>query len=705
LIHRSIRTWLAVTVLVAIVVAGLAEIVSEARQSGGPGVVTALQRNALAIGHVVGMQIDHAAQIGIATDRLPGLDALLRDELARHKELSFFGVMGDGGQILSVQFADNIDSGNKREIERLMATSNPNAGAVANVSLLPEIRLGSDLELRPGRSNYLAESISVGPNAPEIKVVVGYAANYFDAQVRAVALDIGVAVLISLILVSELLHYAARRWMLRDLLVIHDLAREVADGEFGARAALPSSSPFGRLADAFDARLERIRTRYGDLTHRATAFTHAQMRVSAGRIAAFGKRHALDKEPCPIGAHLTNGRLRLAVFLVAIAEEFCRPWFALHAASIDGPSALGASLLASLPVTAFLLAWALSQLIGPFFLRRFGFRRCLGTSVALTTVCLMTTAATGQWYLLVFLRALNGTAFGLVLIYAQTGMLGLDAGAMRARNIAQFSAAIVAAGICGPVIGGLFADAYGYRFAFLLSAAVTAMALLLVGGMHAALPTQDACRLPRGVGKKVRLALGNFRFLALVLVTAVPTKLAATAVLLIVVPLAVADLGEPAATAGRLQLLFFVAFLFVAGPVAYLSDRFGQRKPFVLFGAMIGGVACLLGYYLQGIVGLAAVCGLLGLGQAIAGNSQVVLLTRVFSGGKADADPEIGLGLYRLIERFGGALGPIVAALLVRYSDLQDCIAFIGGLFALSIVVTGLLLWGYDETQTTLKLR
>ena len=64
---------------------------------------------------------------------------------------------------------------------------------------------------------------------------------------------------------------------------------------------------------------------------------------------------------------------------------------------------------------------------------------------------------------------MNGTAFGLVLIYAQTGMLGLDAGAMRARNIAQFSAAIVAAGICGPVIGGLFADAYGYRFAFLLS--------------------------------------------------------------------------------------------------------------------------------------------------------------------------------------------------------------------------------------------
>jgi MFS family permease len=274
---------------------------------------------------------------------------------------------------------------------------------------------------------------------------------------------------------------------------------------------------------------------------------------------------------------------------------------------------------------------------------------------------------------------------------------------MRARNVAQFSAAIVAAGICGPVIGGLFADAYGYRFAFLLAAVVTALALLLVGGMRVELAPEDGNRPRRSVAQTARLALGNLRFLALVLVTAVPTKLAATAVLLIVVPLAVADLGEPAATAGRLQLLFFVAFLFVAGPVAHLSDRFGQRKPFVLGGALIGGVACLLGYTLQGVTGFAAVCGLLGLGQATAGNSQVVLVTRVFSSGQSAADPEIGLGLYRLIERFGGALGPVVAALLVRYSGLQTCIAVIGTLFALSIVATALLLRGYDETRTAPK--
>ncbi|WP_263768618.1 MFS transporter [Propionivibrio soli] len=702
--REKLRIWLAAAVVVAVVGAGLAAIVSEARHTGSPRVVSALQRNAQGIGRVVGMQIERAVQVGIATDRLPGLDTLLRDELARHKELSFFGVVAEDGQILTVQIADDVDSADRPEIERLVAAADAQAKPPIDAVLLPAARRGSYAEFEPNEFSYRAESVPAGPGAPEVTVVVGYATDYFDAQVRAVAADIGIAVLISLILVLELSQYAARRWMLRDLVVIHDLAQEVADGEFRARAVLPGRSPFERLAGALDARLDGLRISYRRLAQRATALGgDPQARHWADEVAAFGKEHALDHEPQPIGAHVTTGRLRLVVFLVAIAEEFCRPWFALHAAGIEGPSTLGSSILASLPLTAFLLTWALSQLVGPFLLRRYGFRCCLGVSIALTAASLAATAVAGHWYLLVALRALSGTAFGLVLIYAQTGLLGLDTGAMRARNVAQFSAAIVAAGICGPVIGGLFADAYGYRFAFLLAAVVTALALLLVGGMRVELTPEDSNRPRRSVAQTARLALGNLRFLALVLVTAVPTKLAATAVLLIVVPLAVADLGEPAATAGRLQLLFFVAFLFVAGPVAHLSDRFGQRKPFVLGGALIGGAACLLGYTLQGVIGFAAVCGLLGLGQATAGNSQVVLVTRVFSSGQSAADPEIGLGLYRLIERFGGALGPVVAALLVRYSGLQTCIAVIGTLFALSIVATALLLRGYDETRTAPK--
>jgi MFS-type transporter involved in bile tolerance (Atg22 family) len=53
-------------------------------------------------------------------------------------------------------------------------------------------------------------------------------------------------------------------------------------------------------------------------------------------------------------------------------------------------------------------------------------------------------------------------------------------------------------------------------------------------------------------------------------------------------------------------------------------------------------------------------------------------------------DGELILGIYRLVERFGGALGPLLVAGLVASLGLQASMAVLATMLVLGSIVTGL---------------
>ena len=373
------------------------------------------------------------------------------------------------------------------------------------------------------------------------------------------------------------------------------------------------------------------------------------------------------------------GEVRLFVFVVSLTEELLRPFFAPFAAEAESSLAAVASLsptwLAGLPVMAFMTALALSQPAGSSLSGNFNLRR----SMVVTALCgALVLAASGfatDILVLSALRCVNGVTYGLSLIFAQMAILRVVQPERRAWALAEFATAIVAAGIVGPALGAIAAERFGFQVAFL------ACALAYVAAAATAARLQLAAQAPAKQAASSLRALKSFmcngKAMAVTVLAAIPARLLAAAVLLLITPLYLVEVGEATTVIGRVLPLYFVAFLVTAPWVARYSDQSGKRKPFVVAGCVLSGLACGVLPWIGGAAGAALSCLLLGVGQAVLSAPQMALITEL-CGGKGSASVEQGLASFRFIERAGSIAAAPVAAVCVNFLGLSQSFAALG---------------------------
>jgi MFS family permease len=623
-------------VAVLLLAAALAVLAGVARHVGSPLVVMALERNSATIGTALRIQLERAVSIGIGLDQVVGVEPVLHEQLTRHREVSFFALLDAQQRWIAFVASPRLTMAEQASLRRGLLQVSPDG-------------------LTQGAYRVARTPIAAGPPAeagspPQQGVLlIGYPLNYIDQQVDALVLDLAVAVLIAVLLVAECLRFAGQGAVWR---------------EWAGVRAFMLLSP-GEVPDASG-------PKPGLAPDRA---------------------HCVATTRPPIDADRRLGdiaRLRMVVFLVALSDELCRPFLAIHAYHLDGPLLLSNAVLAGIPLTAFLLTWAFSQPLGVGLLRRHGASACLSGAAGLTAAGLLATMATDSWYALIALRALTGFGFGGVLIFAQALLLRLGGASGRAQALAQFVAAVVAAGMCGPVIGGLLAVKFGAVLAFGVAAACALTAMFLARGLHLVEKSEGALVASGRVLSMVavRNTVRHPALMALMVFSSIPGKLASTAVLLMLVPLYSIEMGHSPSVTGRLLLLFFMGFFLVSGVSARWSDRWNVRKPFIAIGGLVSAAACFVACALDSLWGLCALCGLLGLGQAWVASPQIVLATQLIEARGASADGEMALGLYRLVERLGGALGPVLAAALIGQWGLRGAVLGLGVLLTLGCAAT-----------------
>lgn len=414
-----------------------------------------------------------------------------------------------------------------------------------------------------------------------------------------------------------------------------------------------------------------------------------------------------------LGAHVRNEaatlaqvKLRLLVFLVALSDELVRPFFVMHAADVTplDPN-WSSALLAGVPITAFMVTLAVSQPLGSALARRVPLGAALGVTAAAGAVLLGLTARAADGATLLALRAGSGFVYGLLLILAQAALLRIATRASRARGLADVPAAIVAAGIVGPAIGGLGAELLGEAASFFLCA------LCMVGAMAVALrlprlpqadPAARVIRLRQGLAA----ALRHPRVLAVTWLAAIPARLAAAALLAVLVPLYLADHGESPLMTGRVLALYFMSFMLAVPVVARYSDRSGRRRGWVVGGGAVSALACVLLPLLAPSVGpvwaAAAGCALLGLGQALLSAPQLALVTEAVEReprAGADTDAEHALAAFRFLERVGSIAAPLVAAAAATAFGLAGAAGLIGAILGVATLLLWLVLRGYREEK------
>ena len=660
--------WLAA--LAALVLSSVLTLAWLARDLGAERVIHTLNGNTTAIGTALRIQFERAVAVGMPIEELVGVEPLFTEHLRRHREVSFFA-------LLDARQATRVFSASPTLSAQDAALARQHAGAAA---------AGDNLAGSGFRTVRTPIQAADG-SATAGWLLTGYPVNYIDNQVNAVVTDLLVAVLIAVILTLEMVRFAGswRRWHL--LFQFGTFLHSVQNGLLSVRSPLTATDRWSQLGQDMNRRIERL------MLNLAALLSAAPVSDSTGntwhqRLRLWGTQHGLLAAPKPWRGSQGVSQLRMVVFLVALSDELVRPFMAVHASQLNGPLALSPEALAGIPLTTFLLTWALSQPFGAELLRRHGSRLCLMGATATVGVSMLATAFTTDWWVLTALRGLTGAGFGFLLIFAQTLMLRLGRESGRAGAIAEFVGAVVAAGICGPVIGGLMTVKLGIPVTLVASGGCALVALALAAHQAAIPPPESASQAMSWAN--LAALVRHRRLRTLLLCSAIPGKLAATAVLLLVVPLAVADMGESASLTGRLLLLYFLAFFLVAKWAGRLSDRHRARKPFVVAGGLVSALGCCAGVAFDGVWGLVGLSFLLGLGQAWLSSPQIVWATQMADQGHGTTDSELVLGIYRLMERFGGALGPLLVASLVSTQGLKASLAVLAAVLVLGSIVTWL---------------
>ena len=389
---------------------------------------------------------------------------------------------------------------------------------------------------------------------------------------------------------------------------------------------------------------------------------------------ARGALHTLGSRGTQVASEV-----RPALFLFMLAEELPRPFLPSQARDLaPAVSWMSPEALASLPLVAFLATVALLQLPLAVMSERFARRSAFITGAFIAALGYALAGWATSYGLFTGARVLSAVGFALVFVAAQGRVVDGSTTADRARSLGIFVRAILVAGLCGPLLGGVIADRLGLAPAWFAAAALAALggvvAFRWLEPKRVAAPAALASELA-SLGKAWR-APG---IPGLLLGCALPAKLILTALCFYLLPLEMQRLGYTGAEIGRMQVINPLLMVIAVPVFARYADRLGSLRAFVIGGCFVAGAGAWLvagGFSLPLVVGTLV---LLGLGQAASITPQAALVTAYATQLGRQSLGSV-LGLYRLVERTGSAVGPAAGGWLLASVGFGPAMAAIGSL-------------------------
>jgi MFS family permease len=321
---------------------------------------------------------------------------------------------------------------------------------------------------------------------------------------------------------------------------------------------------------------------------------------------------------------------------------------------------------------------------------------------AIATVGFAATAFAINLYDLLLWRSLCAVGYAMVFVAAQGYVLDRTGHHNRAQGFALFIGAIMVATVCGPSIGGILADNIGFRLSFMVSAVISVISLIAIVRLPSSeVRTNSSGRQSRGPRMREITALVlNKRFMTLTGLAAMPAKIILTGVCFYLVPLYIVSIGNTSAMAGRLLMVYAVMMVMIVPLSANLSDTSMRRDRYVTAGLLISGLSGMLLLISESFFLLFGVVFLLGIGQALSIAAQSALVAEHCQEEIKIYGHDAVYGVYRLLERFGNALGPLLASLLVVLWGYKGAFVAISGFVLVCGVAFAILARGLEPQPT-----
>lgn len=630
-----------------------------------------LHRKAEVVGRSVGAQITAAVELGIPLDRLVGMDAFLGDIIADNEDILYLAVVDPRGRVL---YASNLPGD--------LATNLTPPPAGVDTPEPPAAQVEHDSAYDTGFpllvNGQAAGSLHVGVDKAFVR-----------GELNEIFSDVLTVLVISLLVTLELLLFFVVVHISAPMRVVREMLGRLGKGDFTRVLTMRSSDEIGRFGLSVDRLIRHLNERFLELRQEAHEARAGQIdaglaaRIEAA-VANLGRRFRFAEPEAEARVESRFGmRIRAPLFLFMFSEELSRSFLPLFVRELYEPiPGLSVAMVVGLPITVFMATVALVTPLAGILTDRYGARRIFLLAVLPVMAGYAGACFAHNIYDFLFWRALSAVGYGMIFIASQAYIAQTTTTGSRAQGMAIFVGAVAAAGICGPSIGGIIADRIGYRLTFLVSAALALAAAWIV---YAALDDQrPTTGRRRGLGLgDIAILLRDFRFLAAVLFAAIPGKLILAGFLFYLAPLYLFELHNSQPAIGRIMMTYGVATVILAPLIARWADGLGRHAVFVAVGGVVSGLGCLfvLGHSSSWTVLIAIVA--LGVGQAAALPNQLAVIHEIALDYERSLGSATVLAAYRLLERLGTVIGPLVAAIFLGSFDYPTATAAMGSLVIL----------------------
>lgn len=598
-----------------------------------------LHNKAIVVADSVSQSLSNALSQGIPFEKLHGVENFLDTIRNSNPDIAFFVLQDLDGHArylsgLEAKLANNLD---QALLDRYEAVP---------------------IELK-------VDSQAVG------RLVVGMSPGYAQQRIDEIRIDVFIVMAISLMVAFELLLFIVSNQLIGPMRAIHQQIDEMARGDFRhvlTQSATALTSLSERL-NAITLSVNRMATELAQQTGRALSEIEQQF---SGRV-----RLATEGAPQVRNAPQVM-QVRVLTFLFIFGEQLSSPFLPLFVKQL----AVGVSdFTAGLPIVVFMFGVALSMPVLGTWSDRVGRSKTFLLGAFLMIVGLCITGLANDLNMVILGRLLTGIGYSSTFVACQGFVLDNVGPNQRTRGLALFVGAILVAGICAPGIGGLLADRVGYPMVFIFGAAIMLIAGILaysVMSKAAVLQTSSAKIGAKLTWRDFGRAVSNPRFVMVLIGTAIPAKMVLTGFLYYLVPLALRDLGSTQAEIGRAIMLYGVPGLILTSPLAAVADRYHLQGFFVGLGGLITGIGMTAVLLWPGLPSIIVAIILLGFSQSFSISPQAVLVQQVCANTINQYGSGAVMGIYRLVERSGAALGPLVAGALVHWEDPVTAIGLLG---------------------------
>lgn len=291
-----------------------------------------------------------------------------------------------------------------------------------------------------------------------------------------------------------------------------------------------------------------------------------------------------------------------------------------------------------------------------------------------------TAFAGSYWQLLVF-RGLGGIGSTMFTVSAVALLVRLAPASIRGRVASAYGSAFLLGGIGGPVVGGALGG-LGLRVPFLVyaGALVLAAAVVAVFISGAALrPAPDAPILPT---LTPRAAWADSAYRA-GMASGFANGWANFGVRNAILPLfAAAVIGKEPWVAGMALAVFAAGNAIGLTYAGRTSDRVG-RRPFILGGLLVSGLATAVTGFANALPGLVVVSVVAGVGAGTLNPAQQAALADVI-GRERNGGP--ALAAFQMSMDTGTIIGPVVAGVLIDHGSYPLAFGFTGAVTLLAML-------------------